>query len=100
MLILVIVCVVLRGPTLREHQLELEQGRAMRRVQEPKGAYAMKSLGRHVLQKAPQKLLRGQAHALALMVAAVAVRDADCAIVAADDRFVAERGAMHVATEV
>jgi hypothetical protein len=62
--------------------------------------HAMQTLGRHVLQKAPQELVSRERHVLARMVAAVAIGEGDALLVAGDDALIGEGRAMHVAPEV
>ncbi len=69
-------------------------------MQQPESAYAVHSPAGDVLQEAPEKLVRGQRHALALLVSAVAVREGDRVVVAVDDRLVGQSGAVYVSTEV
>ncbi len=60
----------------------------------------MQSATGDVLQEAPEKLLRWQSHALALVVPAVAVCEGDRLVVAGDEGLVGQGGAVDVATEV
>jgi hypothetical protein len=69
-------------------------------MQKPKAAHAMKALGRHMLQKASQKLICRQGHPLALMSATVRVAKSDSAVIKRHHRMVADRRLVHVAPQV
>lgn len=53
-----------------------------------------------MLQKTPQKFMRGQGHRLASLTTTVAEGEGDAVVIAGGDGLVAEGGAVHVATEV
>lgn len=78
-------------PTQRRSAVALEQ---------PEGSDAVHALGRHMLEEAPEELVRGQGHPSPLVGAAVAVSKSDAVLVAGDECLVTDGGAMDVATEV
>jgi hypothetical protein len=69
-------------------------------VKQSEGAHTMKTLGGHMLQKATQEFVHGQSHGLALSVPAITVSEGDAVLVGAEQRFLGERGAVHVASQV
>jgi hypothetical protein len=84
----------------RERELEPTQRGAVSRVEQAKRTHAMKATGQDVLQEATQEFVSGEAHGLALVIAAVLVAEGHRTIVEVVDRTVGDRGLMDVATEV
>jgi hypothetical protein len=69
-------------------------------VEQAKRTHAVKATGQDVLQDATQELVSGEAHGLALVIAAVLVAEGHGTIVEVVDRTVGDRGLVDVATEV
>jgi uncharacterized membrane protein YebE (DUF533 family) len=69
-------------------------------MQKPKAPHTMKAFGRHVLQKASQKLESRERHPFALMSAAVRVAKGDGMVVERHHRMIADRRLVHIATQV
>src|SRR5664280_1687359 len=60
----------------------------------------MHAFGRNMLQKAAQEFVRRKRHRLALMVTTITIVEGDTLVTASNDSFVAERGAMHIPSEI
>jgi len=90
----------LRGLSRGEQQLKATQRGSVVTMEQPKGSDAVHALGQHVLEEAPQEFVCGQGHHPLFVGTAVAVPKGDAALVAGDERLVADGGAMDVATEV
>src|SRR5664279_1305648 len=60
----------------------------------------MHAFGGNVLQKPSQEFVRSQGHCLALMVTTITIVEGDTLVIAGNDGLVAERGAVHVPSEI
>jgi hypothetical protein len=69
-------------------------------MQQSEGANTVHTPWWHMLQESAEKLVGGQGHRLAAMVAAVAVGKGYRLVIAVQDGLVGHCGAMHVATKV
>ncbi len=83
-----------------QKQLQTPECVAMSRTEQSVCAHAVQAFRGHVLQEAAQELVSRQRHALACLIASVAIGEGDASVVAGRDGFVCNGGAVHVAAEV